>query len=43
MPMAELPALEPAKDAKADEKVADGKKNTKKKSTDAIQTGSVAN
>ncbi|WP_421591465.1 cell division protein FtsL [Shinella sp. M27] len=43
MPMAELPALEPAKDAKADAKVADGKKNTKKKSTDAIQTGSVAN
>ncbi len=43
MPMAELPALEPAKDAKADDKVADGKKNTKKKSTDAIQTGSVAN
>ena len=39
MPMAELPALEPAKD----EKVADGKKNTKKASgTDAIQTGSVA-
>ncbi len=43
MPMAELPALEPAKDAKADAKVADGKKNTKKKNTDAIQTGSVAN
>lgn len=42
MPMAELPALEPAKDAKADAKVADGKKNTKKKNTDAIQTGSVA-
>lgn len=41
MPMAELPALEPAKD----EKVADGKKNNKKKAsgTDAIQTGSVAN
>ena len=43
MRMDELPALEPAKDAKKDEKVADGKKNTKKKSTDAIQTGSVAN
>jgi len=42
MPMAELPALEPAKDAKADAKIADGKKNTKKKNTDAIQTGSVA-
>ncbi|MCR6499954.1 hypothetical protein MUO32_12975 [Shinella sp. CPCC 101442] len=39
MPMAELPALEPAKD----EKVADGKQNKKKASgTDAIQTGSVA-
>ncbi|WP_421579560.1 cell division protein FtsL [Shinella sp. M31] len=42
MPMAELPALEPAKDAKADAKIADGNKNTKKKNTDAIQTGSVA-
>ena len=39
MPTAELPALEPAKD----EKIAEGDKKTKKKSTDAIQTGSVAN
>ena len=40
MATAELPALEPAKD----EKVAqDSKKNNKKKGTDAIQTGSVAN
>ena len=38
MAVAELPALEPAKD----EKIADGKKAGKKKGTDAIQTGSVA-
>ena len=39
MPTADLPALEPAKG----EKIAEGDKKTKKKSTDAIQTGSVAN
>ena len=38
MATADLPALEPAEE----EKVADGKK-PKKKATDAIQTGSVAN
>jgi hypothetical protein len=41
MPMAELPALEPEKDGKKDEKVAKNKK--KASGTDAIQTGSVAN
>lgn len=42
MPMAELPALEPEKDAaKTDEKVAKTKKSGS--GTDAIQTGSVAN
>ena len=39
MATAELPALEPEKD----EKVAQDGKKTKKKTTDAIQTGSVAN
>lgn len=41
MPMAELPALEPEKDGKNDEKIAKNKK--KASGTDAIQTGSVAN
>ncbi len=41
MPMAELPALEPEKDGKKDEKVAKNKK--KASDADAIQTGSVAN
>ena len=41
MPMAELPALEPEKDGKKDEKIAKNKKNAS--DADAIQTGSVAN
>ncbi|MGQ3209797.1 MAG: cell division protein FtsL [Shinella sp.] len=41
MPMAELPALEPEKDGKKDEKIAKNKK--KASDADAIQTGSVAN